>query len=149
MNLYRTATIRDGFEVAKNLRIEDKMELEGLGKTVLHIPFGIAISEYPTTFYTSDNSLAGVAGIVPQGDGVGGIWMLCTPAIHREPITFFRQSKRWLDSVEGDYKLLWNLADARNHTHHRLLKFLGFRAMRSIPMGDEQTPYLEIVKLCA
>ena len=48
--------------------------------------------------------------------------MLCTPLITSKPHTFVRQAKKWLKSVEPEYKLLWNLADARNHVHHKLLK---------------------------
>lgn len=149
MTQYRPATIRDGLEVAKNLRKEDRAELEGRGHTLLQLPFGVAISDHPTAFFSKDGEIAGVAGIVQQSDGIGAIWMLCTPVIHREPITFVRQAKKWLKSVEGDYRLLWNLADARNHVHHKLLKHLGFKAVRSVPVGEDQLPYYEIVKLCA
>lgn len=149
MKQYRPATIRDGLTVAQNLRIEDKAEMEGLGYSALHLPFGVATGSHSTFFFDKDGAAAGIAGIGDLGDGVGQIWMLCTPVIHHQPITFVRQAKLWLSGVEHNYRLLWNLADARNHVHHKLLKHLGFKAIRAVPVGPEQLPYFEIVKLCA
>ena len=56
------------------------------------------------------------------GDG-GTIWMLCTPEIHRYPITFAREAKRYVDNRPED--LLCNIVDCRNTVHLKLLKFLG------------------------
>ena len=147
MTQYRPATIRDGFTVANNIRKEDLQELEGLGLNQLNIPVGVLSSEHSTVFYTREGEIAGCAGINRMDDNVGQIWMLCTEAIHKEPITFVRQAKKWLRDIESDYRLLWNLADARNHVHHKLLRHLGFKAIRSVPIGDNH--YYEIVKLCA
>lgn len=146
--LYREATIKDGFTVLKNLRQEDIREVEGMGANLLHVPFSVLISEHPTFFYTPEGEAAGIAGVVRVDNNIGQVWMLCTPAITKVPITFFRQSKRWIEEVEKDYSLLWNYADSRNHLHHRLLKFLGFTALRTVEMGPNQIPYYEIVRTC-
>ena len=149
MKQCRPATIRDAVIVANNLREEDRAEVEGLGQNPLHIPYGVVISSHSTYFHTRDGSAAGIVAITDVGDNVGQIWMLCTPAIHKEPVTFVKQAKLWLAGVEHNYRLLWNLADARNHVHHKLLKHLGFKALRAVPVGPDQIPYYEIVKLCA
>ena len=148
MTQYRPATIRDGFTVAQNIPKEDLQELRGLGYDLLNIPVGILTSEHPTVFYTKEGEIAGCAGVNREEGNVGRIWMLCTEAIHKEPITFVRQAKKWLINIESNYRLLWNLADARNHTHHKLLRHLGFKAIRAIPVGEEQNLYFEIVRLC-
>lgn len=148
MTQYRPATIRDGFTVAQNIRKEDLQELRGLGYDLLNIPVGLLTSEHPTVFFTKEGEIAGCAGVNREEGNVGRIWMLCTKAIHKEPITFVRQAKKWLNNIESNYRLLWNLADARNHTHHKLLRHLGFKAIRAIPVGEEQNLYFEIVRLC-
>ena len=150
MKQYRPATVGDAVRVANDLRPEDLQELEGLGHDRLAIPFSVLASDAPVAFYAKDGTLAGVAGIVPDPDpGVGIIWMLCTPAVQKEPINFVKQAKHWLAEEASNYRLLWNLADARNHLHHKLLKMLGFKAIRSVPSGPHGLPYLEIIKLCA
>ena len=146
---HRTATYNDGLLVLKNLRKEDLEELKGAGMSPLHVPFGVLISEHATFFYDTDGNPAGLAGVVRLSPTEGQIWMLCTPVITTKPHTFVRGAKAWLSEVESDYKLLWNIADVRNTVHHKLLKHLGFRALRTVPTGPDALPYYEIVKLCA
>jgi hypothetical protein len=146
MRQYQPATFRDGVTVAKNIRKEDLQEIRGLGFDLVNIPVGVLTSEHATVFYTREGVVAGCAGVNREEGNVGRIWMLCTEAIHKEPITFVRQAKSWLRDIENDYRLLWNLADARNHVHHKLLRHLGFKALRAVPIGD--TNYYEIVRLC-
>lgn len=149
MKQYRPATVGDAVKVANDLRQEDLQEIEGLGHNRLALIFSVLASDAPVAFHTKGGDLAGVAGIVPDADpGVGIIWMLCTPAVQKEPITFVKQAKQWLADEERNYRLLWNLADARNHLHQKLLKMLGFKAIRSVPSGPHGLPYLEIIKLC-
>lgn len=149
MSFYRPATYKDGLRVLNHIRTEDKAEVEGMGLPMLHVPFGLLVSEHATYFHAGNDEPAGIAGIVRLSPSEGQIWMLCTPLITTKPHTFVRQAKKWLSSVEREYQLLWNYADARNHVHHKLLKHLGFRALRTVPTGPNALPYYEIVKLCA
>ena len=146
---HRPATYKDGLLVLNNIRPEDLREVHGMGSSPLHVPFGVLISEHATFFHDTDGSPAGLAGVVRLSPVEGQIWMLCTPLITTKPHTFVRGARKWLKEVEKDYDLLWNLADTRNDVHHKLLKHLGFRALRTVPTGPQQIPYFEIVKLCA
>jgi len=148
MELYRTATVKDGFLVANQLRPEDKREVEGMGHTPFHIPLCVLGSEHATVFHAPNGEIAGVAGIVRLDDQVGQIWMLCTPVITKYPHIFVRRSKKWLKEVQTEYRLLWAYADVRNKVHHKLLRHLGFKALRTVPIGPKNLPYYEIVKLC-
>ncbi len=145
---YRTATFQDGLIVASNLRPEDKKELERMGLSLLHVALGIFESEHPTAIISPDGDVCGVAGVVPLGNKVGQIWLLCTPDIGKSPIAFFRQAKVWLESIQKNYILLWNHCDSTNKVHHNLLKFLGFKAINKVYIGPELFPFYEIVKLC-
>jgi len=149
MTYYRPASFGDALRVLKDMRPEDKAEVQGMGLPLLHAPFGVLVSEHATYFHDVDGSPAGMAGVVRLSPTEGQIWMLCTPLITTKPHTFVRGAKAWLRQVESEYKLLWNLADSRNTVHHKLLKHLGFRALRKIPVGPNAIPFYEIVKLCA
>nr|BAR25498.1 putative acetyltransferase [uncultured Mediterranean phage uvMED]BAR25548.1 putative acetyltransferase [uncultured Mediterranean phage uvMED] len=143
---YRQATIKDAFQVVNNIRKEDKAEIEGLGHSVTAIPFSVLISKPSTAFFNQHNEICGVAGIVPEPNNLGQIWMICTPAITHNPHTFVREAKRWL-SVQQGYSMLYNIADSRNHLHQKLLKLLGFKSLQEVKLPNGLI-YKEIVKLC-
>ena len=146
----KEATIQDALEVARNIRPEDKMEIEGLGHSLGSLPFSVALSTVAVSFYNKDGDIAGVGGICPvEVPRSGIIWMICTPTVQSQPITFVRQARKWLASVESDYDVLWNYTDIRNTFHHKLLKMLGFKALRILQPAPLYLPYYEIVKLCA
>ena len=63
--------------------------------------------------------------------------------------TFFRQAKRHIDELTKPYKMVYAQCDTRNKLHHRFLKHLGFKALRTVSTGPNNLPYLEVVRLCA
>ena len=92
-------------------------------------------------FTVPDGKTAGLAGV---GDG-GVIWMLCTPDIHRYPITFAREAKRYVDNRKEP--LLWNIVDCRNTVHLKLLKFLGFKFLRKVRNGPNNLEFIEFCRV--
>ena len=145
----KPATVQDALEVARNIRPEDKMEIEGLGHNLGSLPFSVALSDVAVSFFNRDGYICGVAGICPTATPKNGIiWMICTPALQQQPITFVRQAKLWLAREGKNYDVLWNYTDVRNTFHHKLLKMLGFRALRILQPAPLYLPYYEIVKLC-
>lgn len=146
---YRPATAEDGLYVANNLRPEDLREVEGLGHSPLVLPFCVSASNPSVALIHSDGRIAGIGGIMPDPrPGVGQVWLLCTPVVNEAPHHVVRGIKRWL-AEQTEYHLLWNIADSRNTLHRKLLKLLGFKAIRQLNVGPKFLPYLEIVKLCA
>ena len=101
------------------------------------------MSQNPSYVYFTvpDGKTAGMAGVGKEGD----IWMLCTPEIHRYPITFAREAKRYVDSREE--RLLWNIVDMRNTAHLRLLKFLGFKFLRKLNHGPNNVTFIEFCRV--
>ena len=148
---FRKATVADAIYVAKHIRDEDRREIEGLGHIpALVLPYCVSMGE-SVAFFHADNpeKLMGVAGIMPDTDPtVGIVWMICTPEITNKPHTFVREAKRWLASKDVAYSYLWNLADARNHLHHKLLKMLGFKSLKVTHPAPYYIPYYEVVRLC-
>ncbi len=128
--------------MASNLRPEDRREVEeghGLDPTESLI---YASQNSSCVYFTvPDGKTAGMAGVGPEGD----IWMLCTPEIHRYPVTFARESKRFVESRTEP--LLWNIVDKRNTVHLKLLKFLGFKFLREFPFGPNQLTFIEFCRV--
>tara|TARA_R100001594_G_scaffold65460_1_gene99633 strand:- start:9802 stop:10242 length:441 start_codon:yes stop_codon:yes gene_type:complete len=136
-------TLEAAIEVASNLRSDDLRELqEGHGYDPIEYA-KYAAQESSTVYFTMPNSrIAGMGGI---GEG-GLIWMLCTPVIHKYPITFVKTAKGYLKSSKEP--LLHNVVDARNKVHLKLLKYLGFKFLRKISFGPNQLPFIEFCRVC-
>ena len=78
-------TLEAAYEVASNLRPEDRRECEeghGIVPTI-HIPLA-SLSGFCVYFNVPNGRIAGLAGIQEQGK----IWMLTTSAIYDYPIHF-------------------------------------------------------------
>ena len=135
-------TVKAANDVALNLLPDDRREVvEGHGLDITELA-----SEAPSwgsgvAFVVPNGETAGIAGVTPDNR----VWMLCTPAIHKYPLTFAREAKRFIDSRKEEY--LWNYVDKRNTTHCRLLKFLGFTFLREVQMGPNNLPFIEFIKL--
>ena len=129
-------------EVASNLRLEDRREVEeghGVNSTLALLE---AVQKPSCVYFTvPSGKTAGMAG-VDQG---GQIWMLCTPAIYDYPIWFARQAKRYVE--RQPHKLLWNIVDKRNVAHLKLLKFLGFKFLRELKHGPNQLTFIEFCRV--
>lgn len=123
--------------MASNLRQEDLREVvEGHGaQPTIDIPLA-SLGGFCVHFTVPDGRIAGLAGIEDDGK----VWMLTTPAILDFPVTFARESKRFIESRTES--VLWNYVDKRNTVHIKLLKFLGFNFLEEVPFGPNQLPFI-------
>ena len=136
-------TLEAAIEVASNLRLEDRRELEeGHGCDPIRYAKFIAQESSAVYFTVPNGKTAGMAGVNPEG----AIWMLCTEAIKEYPHTFARESKRFVESRTEP--LLWNIVDRRNIVHLKLLKFLGFKFLRELKYGPNQLSFIEFCRVC-
>ena len=135
-------TMEAATEVVFNLRPDDLREVEeGHGIPSALLPSLMSSNPSYVYFTVPDGKTAGMAGVGKDGD----IWMLCTPEIHRYPITFAREAKRYVDSRTEP--LLWNIVDSRNTAHLKLLKFLGFKFLRKLKHGPNNVTFIEFCRV--
>ena len=129
------------YHVAKNLREEDRREVEeGHGvDPIIAIPLG-SLKGFCVYFTVPDGRIAGLAGIEEDGR----IWMLCTPAILDFPLTFAREAKRFIENRKES--VLWNYVDKRNTVHIKLLKFLGFTFLEEVPFGPNELTFIKFAR---
>ena len=141
-NYIHPVTMEAAVEVASNLRTDDYREVwEGHGHFPRwYVPF--AAYDGDTVYFSAPNGkTAGLAGVQKGGK----VWMLCTPVIHKYPLTFAREAKRFIESREE--KLLWNIVDKRNTAHLKLLKFLGFKFLRELEHGPNKLTFIEFCRV--
>ena len=141
-NYIHPITLEAAVQVASNLRPDDRREVEeGHGIPSALLPSLMSHNPSYVYFTVPDGKTAGMAGVGDEGD----IWMLCTPEIHRYPITFAREAKRYVDSRKE--RLLWNIVDSRNKVHLKLLKFLGFKFLRKLKHGPNNVTFIEFCRV--
>jgi len=133
----RQCSLEDAYQVASNLREDDLREcVEGHGiQPTIDIPL-LSLSGSCWCFNVPNGETAGLAGI--QDDM---IWMLCTPAIHKYPLTFAREARRFIQSRPEPY--LWNVVDKRNTAHIKLIQFVGFTLQDELLFGPNQLPFIK------
>ena len=128
-------------EVASELRPEDRREIEeGHGLDPFTTLVAKAQEGSCVYFNVPNGKTAGMAGV--EDDGC--IWMLTTKAIYEYPLTFARESKRYVERHAD--KSLWNIIDKRNTVHLKLLKFLGFKFLEEIFHGPNHLPFIKFYK---
>ena len=139
-NYIHPITLEAAYQVASNLRQDDLREcVEGHGiQPTIDIPLA-SLEGFCRYFTVPNGETAGIVGI--NNDK---IWMLTTPAIHKYPITFTREAKRFIDSRTEPY--LWNVVDKRNTVHIKLLKFLGFNFHEELLFGPNNLPFIRFSK---
>ena len=133
-------TLEAAYQVASNLRPDDLREcVEGHGIVpIIDIPLA-SLRGFCRYFKVPNGETAGMVGIQDSK-----IWMLCTPAIDKYPLTFAKEAKRFIDSRTEP--LLWNVVDQRNTVHIKLLKFLGFTFHEELLFGPNKLPFIKFSK---
>jgi hypothetical protein len=133
------STLEAAYQVASNLRQDDYREcVEGHGVEPKYAIPLLSLRGKCYTFVVPDGTLAGIAGITDDCE----VWMLCTSRIHEYPLTFAREAKRFIEGRSEPY--LWCRCDARNTTHLKLLRFLGFKKQREIYFGPNNLKFIEL-----
>lgn len=151
MKHVRPSTMEDCLFVAKNMREEDIAELKastGLDPLSALLT-GLTDSDVCLTMIEpSTGDPAGMLGVTPgYAPMFGAIWLLGTPAIERNPITFLRHSKpvlQHLYEVTG-YEAFYNYTHKPNELHHKWLRWLGFSFLREVQFNDDS--FYEFVRL--
>lgn len=100
------------------------------------------------------DDILGMGGDEPSlVPGLGIIWFVGTNAIDNHKAEFLRDSRHYIDELFTRYDVIGNLIDARNITHQRWLRWLGFSFLRKeAKWGAHSVPFYEFAKakpLCA
>lgn len=148
----RLATEGDARALALDLRPEDEAEVRAMTgrepvESLLH---GIQHSDVPLAIEDDDGSTIGLFGVVTAQENprVGIVWLLASPKLLRHWRRLARESKRWIDSFQQHYDVLFNLVDERNTVHIRWIQWCGFTFVNRHPaLGVEKIPFLEFVRI--
>lgn len=154
MVIIRRAEVADAVSLAPRLREADRQECKahvGIDPKLL-LPYSVATGGPTWAFIDGMGKCIGLFGLnaVDQNPDFGTVWMVTSDDVFKHKRQILRDSPIWLNKLHDHYPLLGNHVDARNRTHIRWLKWLGFSMLRVIPeFGVERRPFIEFAKLRA
>jgi len=141
------ATIEDGHELAADLRQLEADEIRAM--TGLEpLPDIVRCLGYSSEAWAVrfDGHLVCLWGVVSRGHNVlmgwwGNGWLLCTNAVERYPITFWKACKHILPLLLSRWDLIANVIDVRHEQSMRWAERLGFRLEDPKPLGAAGLPF--------
>jgi hypothetical protein len=150
MNLVRTADWSDVEFLAERLRQHDIEEVGALGFSPLDaLSHGFDNSAVCYTGLEPDTGLPlCMMGVVQSPyPNLGLIWLLGTPAIQKHGWRFLSMSRPMLAEMfeTTGFEGFYNYTYAKNHEHHKWLRWLGFTFIRKVKAGG--SPFYEFIKL--
>jgi hypothetical protein len=152
MPFIRLANKADAYALAGDMRPEDQAEIRAMSgqdaiNALLH---GVRFSDVPLAIQDDDGSTIGLFGVVTtqQHPRVGAVWLLASPKLLKYSRRLARESRRWVETLQAQYDVLFNLVDERNTVHIRWIQWCGFTFVNRHPaLGAEQRPFLEFVRI--
>ncbi|HUT91741.1 MAG TPA: phage protein Gp13 family protein [Thermoguttaceae bacterium] len=152
LEFVRPSTVDDAARLAATIRSADRDEIRAnSGKLPIDaLVAGIQWSD-PCLSVVYHNDVLAMFGVVPTGtEKVGAVWMLASNLLEpnrlprRAAIRFLRRSIPWVDWLNEQWPLLWNVVDARNTLHIQWLEWSGFKLLRTVEQyGFERRPFIE------
>ena len=125
---HRVSTLDDMVYLSKNLRYEDKREVEALGHTPEKaLALGFGNSSICRSIIDARGTPVGVYGVVPLSDKIGQIWMLGSQGLVKIKTSFLKQSRSEVEGMNIIYPHLCNFIDSRNEIHLKWIRWCGFK----------------------
>ena len=152
MTKVRPALVGDAADLAPRLRESDLQEIQAnLGADPLVVLEQGALESKPFYAVVTDEDIPiALFGVVPDmGDpDVGLVWLLASDELAEHRFFVLRNTRRWLDILQQQYRVLWNHIDARNELHIRWLEWSGFTLLWRVEnYGVEQRPFYEFERV--
>lgn len=140
----RPAKPCDAILIGLNLRAADKLE-------VFRMAQGDAVSVLRRTIETSDIAVVfekdgvplGAAGICSTLD-IGHPWLVGTHTLSKNPKSFLKKTRVWLEETRPNYLILNNFVDASYTGALRWLEWLGFTIHPPEMMGASRSLFCRV-----
>jgi len=139
--LVRDAVISDVFELARNMRLADQVEI---WKSHHRTPESALLTGYSESVVclTVERKESPIAmfGIIPRTimGSTASVWLLGAPEMEKVQRAFLEQSRRFIDFMLSYYPTLENYVSIENTQSIRWLKWCGAEFAPAAPYGIEQ-----------
>ena len=137
----RPATVKDIPLITADLLEAARLDIERAGEHPV-LMMAADMATYQTSVaLSSDGYPLALFGVNKDGN----IWMQMTNEVKKHPIAFIKAAKLWLSNQP--HKLLYNYIDINNTALLKMVKRLGFKFLRVVPMTRNNLYYVEFVRL--
>lgn len=135
--------IQHAFDLAPNLRPEDKIEVQATTNVSEEqtLVYGALNSAPGYTVLTQDGIVA-CFGVVPTENENGLVWLLGSGLIEKIKVSFLKETIKYTQQMLYRYKILYNYVDANYEKSIKWLKWSGYQfAPEPWLYGIEQKPF--------
>lgn len=145
----RPARLEDVPVLAANLREADVAEIKASSGRDPEEAIQIGVLTGANVICLHDDTPVAIYGVSPSHvPSLGLIWMVATTDFSLLTRQFLRECRQGMTDLCRDYRLVMNFTDARNHVHHRWLKWMGFTFIkRHEEFGAGKRPFFEFVRI--
>jgi len=141
---HRVSTLDDMVYLSKNLRYEDKREVETLGHTPEKaLALGFGNSSICRSIIDARGTPVGVYGVIPLSDKIGQIWMLGSQGLVKIKTAFLKQSRSEVEGMNIMYPHLCNFRDSRNDVHLKWICWCVFKII-----GEKMINNVKFYEFC-
>jgi len=144
---FRKARFKDCHILAKKMRKADVIEIDLLAgftpKQALLQSFQASPLDRHTIILNGE--VIGMFGVASGNGQVATPWLLASDKITTIPLSFLRQSKKYVDQLK--YPLLLNYVHAENTLSIAWLKHLGFSFLRQVTGQKGRGLFYEFVRI--
>lgn len=144
----RLAEAKDLIHVAKHMRECDRNEIQASAGVEPLEGLVMSLQASPVTWVAEAGGTPfAVFGCSRVDESTGVPWLLATDDLYKHKHFIARESIKWRDRLQKEYKILTNFVDVRNQDTIDWLKWLGFEFPNIINnYGHEGRPFVQFIR---
>ena len=147
----RQAQLTDAIHLAKDLKPLDKLEIKYSHDDT---PLDALLSCFDQqnaenyTIVDHNNVIYGMFGVNsdPDLEGYGVIWLLSSPKLQKFPVSFYKESIKWIKKLHKNYDHIYNFVYEKNWQSLKWLQLCGFKPIATKKIGRYNKPFILIMR---
>jgi hypothetical protein len=147
----REAKMVDAVMLAKNLKPLDKLEVKYSHDDTPLDALLSCFDQQDAENYSivgDDGYIYGMFGVSKDQEleGYGVIWLLSSSKLQKFPLSFFKESKKWIKKLHRNYEHIYNMVYEKNWQSLKWLQLCGFKPLGTKTIGKYKKNFILIMR---
>ena len=147
----RKAKIEDAVYLAKDMKEMDKLECKYSHDDTPLDALLSCFSQKDAENYSIVDTKGYVYGMFgvnsdPELDNYGIIWLLSSNKLQQFPVSFFKESRKWIEKLHTNYEHIYNLVYEENWQSLKWLQLCGFKPIGRKKIGNYNKTFILIMR---